>query len=79
MQEFLDTLNSAHKYDVLDFLYNTALSKMWMFESSSQNDIMFVAVRMQPILYVAEEEIFYQGDIANNVYIIYKGEVDIFI
>jgi len=52
---------------------------MWMFESSSQNDIMFVAVRMQPILYVAEEEIFYQGDIANNVYIIYKGEVDIFI
>lgn len=76
-QEFFRVLNPNMRYQVIQHVYYEKIHRMWMFEKAEQQEIMYIAQRMQARLSVNEEQIITQGDIAHHVFFILKGKVHV--
>ena len=50
-----------------------------MFDNSSQDEVMFIAHEMKPVLCIDDETIIYQNDNGEHAYIIVEGKVNVII
>lgn len=77
IQDFLDFVNPETRYQLIKHVYLERMSKLFIFQTSIEMEIMLIARLMKMVMNVVDEEIITQGDEPSHMYIIVKGEVRI--
>lgn len=79
MQDLQQILNPEMKYKLLEYIYWNQINSFRIFEHQEQNEIMYMAMLMQPKMNISNEWIIMQDDEAYVMYIILSGEVMVYI